>query len=171
MNPRTSPFKLILFILFAVALMNLSSCDEMETYSEIPKIEYIGTKVSDSVDVLGNQKLFVELMFTAIDGDGDMGLNEFDTLNPYTGMYIYNFFSTLFLVDSSQFDTAPLPAYNFRIPYIEFENHKAYKADITVEFQYFKSFLTSDTIAYDFFIVDRALNHSDTIRTPAIALQ
>ncbi len=148
----------------------LPACDEIETYSEIPQIEYIETTIIDSTDALGNPKTFVKLLFTAIDGDGDMGLNDFDTINPFTGMYEYNFFSTLFFVDSAGYDSAPVPAYNFRIPYIEFENHKAYKADITVEFQYFRDFLATDSIAYEFFIVDRTLNHSDTVLTPAISL-
>jgi hypothetical protein len=157
--------------LIAVLLIfSIPSCDDIVEYSPIPDLTFISTKVIDSTDILGNQKTYVELLFSVVDGDGDVGLNEYDTLSPFTGMYQYNFFSTLFYVQDGLYDSSGLADYNYRIPYIEIENHKAYKAEITVEFEYFNHQLLADTLSFDFFIVDRALNHSDTLRTPPISI-
>lgn len=157
--------------LFGLFLIMLTpSCDDVVEYSPIPDITFISTKVIDSTDILGNPKTYVELLFSVIDGDGDMGLNEFDTLSPFTGKYQYNFFSTLVYIENGLYDSSGLADYNYRIPYIEIENHKAYKAEISVEFEYFNNQIQSDSVAIEFFIVDRALNHSDTLITPAIVI-
>lgn len=161
----------IFIVLLASFTLGLTACDETIEYSPIPDITFMKSTVTDSTDILGNKKIFVELLFSVIDGDGDMGLSENDTTEPFVDMYQYNFFSTVFYFDEGVLNPSEIEDYNYRIPYVEVENHKAYKAEITVEFEYYESQLTGDSIAYEFFIVDRSLNHSDTIRTPGIPVQ
>jgi len=151
-------------------ILGFYACDENIEYSPIPAITYKSCTVIDSVDILGNSKLYVKLLFSIIDGDGDMGLSENDTIAPYVDEYQNNFFSTVFYVTDGGYDSTEISDYNYRIPYIEIENHRAYKAEVTVEFEYFENQLQGDSIAYQFYVVDRSLNHSDTLMTPGIAL-
>lgn len=157
-------------LLIISILLSFYACDETIEYSPIPAISYKSCTVKDSVDILGNSKIYVKLLFSIIDGDGDMGLSEKDTTAPYVDEYQYNFFSTVFYYQEGGYDSTGIPDYNYRIPYIEIENHRAYKAEVTVEFEYFENQLQGDSIAYQFFVVDRALNHSDTLLTPGIAV-
>lgn len=160
-------FAKILFAL-AIAATGFYSCGELISYSETPIIEYRSHIAKDSINLLGNLNRYVELKFSIIDGDGDFGLLGSDTIEPYVGMYYYNFFTTLYGFSKGKFDTVAIENPNFRIKQIPIEENKTYKADIYVEFDYPKSFLKSDTIKYDFFVVDRALNHSNTASTPNI---
>jgi hypothetical protein len=147
------------------------SCGELTSYSETPSIEYSSHIAKDSVNLLGNLNRYVELKFSIIDGDGDFGLLESDTIEPFVGEYYYNFFTTLFQFSQGGFDTVDIENPNFRIKQVPIEEGKTFKADIFVEFDYPKSFLKSDTIRYDFYVVDRALNQSNVVTTPNIIFE
>ncbi len=158
--------------MFIVLLIMFASCNEITKYSEIPQIKYERHFVTDSINALGNEQLFLQLTFSVIDGDGDIGLMDGDTVAPYDSIYEYNFFPKLFIKTLGIWEEATLlneGAY-YRIPYIDIENHKAYKAEIDIEFQYFSALLPGDTIKYEFYMLDRALNQSNTATTPEILL-
>lgn len=154
-----------------LSLTILESCHEITQYSEIPAIEYKSHIARDSVDILGNSTRYIELSFSIIDGDGDFGLADEDTLPPFDTIYNFNFFPTLFTKNDTGFVEVNIAYPNFRIPFVQVENHKAYKADIIIEMEYISAFLQSDTIKYDFFVVDKALNESNTITTPEIIFE
>ncbi len=145
------------------------SCSDITKYSEIPQIQYLNHVAYDTVDILSNPIRFVELQFSIIDGDGDFGLKDSDTLHPYDTIYDKNFFSTIYgLSNNNYIEIDDIFYPDSRIKYVEVENHKAYKADIYIEFEYPKSMVEFDTIKYDFYVVDRALNHSNLETTPDI---
>ena len=157
-------------ISFIISLLFLSfSCQEITKYSEIPAIIYKSHIANDSTDILGNKIKYVELTFSIIDGDGDFGLADYDTLPPFDTIYNYNFFSTLFAKTSEGYEEIEILLSSYRIPYIEVENGKAYKADIQIEFEYFHSLMPADTIKYEFYVVDKALNESNIEISPDIA--
>lgn len=162
-------FAKILFVV-AIFLTGFYSCGELTTYSETPAIEYRSHIAKDSI-LFGNPVRFVELKFSIIDGDGDFGLLASDTADPYVGIYYFNFFTTLYGFSKGKFDTIKIENPNFRIKEVPIEENKTYKADIYVKLDYPQSFLKSDTIKYDFYVVDKALNQSNTVTTPNIIIE
>lgn len=151
-------------------LASFFSCQKIESISEIPYIEFKSFDLKDTVDILGNEGKIGELVFEFEDGDGDLGLEQADTLYPDT--INYNLFFTLFekiggqfqVVDEEDLETS----LNFRIPYIEnVGQNKTLKGEIKVDFYYL--LMLYDTIKYEFYIIDRALHKSNVEATREIS--
>jgi hypothetical protein len=160
----------IIHLTVILSLLTLYGCPEITRYSEIPQITYLSHSIKDSTNQLGNDQKFLVLTFDVIDGDGDIGLSPADTVAPYDSIFQYNFFPTLLVKKDGLWDTSNVNENetNYRIPYIEVENHKAYKAEIDVEFQFFDATLPGDTVKYEFYILDRAFHKSNVEITPEI---
>ena len=155
-------------VLLILILLYTYSCQEITKYSEIPFISYESHISGDSTDILGNKVKFVTLTFSVIDGDADFGLMDSDTMPPYDTIYNYNFFSTLFAKTGGEYQEMEILLGNYRIPFLEGESGKAYKADIDIKFEYFYALMPADTIKYEFYVVDKALNQSNIVQTPEI---
>ena len=167
---KSSFFKTI--TIFGILAIGFISCGDLISYSETPAIKYLDHIAKDSIDEdLGNRIKYVELKFSIVDGDGDFGLTDADTLEPFDSLYYNNFYSTLYGYSKGDFDSVAIANPNYRIKYVEIEDQKAYKADIYIEFEYFDGFMEYDTIKYDFYVVDKALNHSNTATTPDIVFE
>lgn len=147
------------------------SCQKIESISEIPYIEFKSFELRDTIDLLGNPGKVGELIFKFEDGDGDIGLEQPDSLS--SDSTNYNLFFTLYekiegqfqKVDEENLET-PL---NYRIPYIEnIGQNKTLIGEVKVEFYYYLLALY-DTIMYEFYIVDRALHKSNLETTTEIA--
>ena len=165
----------ILLIIFFAGVIFLTSCKKPETYPVIPHIDFSNfTKTQNANGV--DEKGILELSFT--DGDGDIGLSPDDTTAPFNkgSVYYYDFFITYFRKHKGVFIADSLPmTNNSRIPVITPNgSNKAIKGTIDVNL-----FINNpippvnkyDTICYDVYIVDRALNASNTIRTPEIIVK
>ncbi len=147
------------------------SCQKVESISEIPYIEFKSFELRDTIDILGNPGKIGELIFKFEDGDGDIGLEQPDSISSDTTNY--NLFFTLYekiegqfqKVDEEDLET-PL---NYRIPYIEnIGQNKTLKGEVKVEFYYYLLMLY-DTIKYEFYMVDRAMHESNVETTTEIA--
>ena len=158
----------IKILIISLILAFSISCREITKYSEIPAIKYKSHVSGDTTDILGNHIKFVNLTFSIIDGDGDFGLAATDTLPPFDTIYNYNFFSTLYEKTIDGYEEIEILLGNYRIQYLAVEGGKAYKADIKIEFEYFHSLMTADTIKYEFFVIDKALNESNIVESPDI---
>jgi len=160
----------IFFILFAGWVL-FFSCRKIESYPEIPFIEFKSFTLQDTVDLLGNPGKAGELVFSFVDGDGDIGLPQPDPTS--TDTTNYNLFFTLYEKLDGEFikvdeDDLETPI-NYRIPFIEMEGqNKTLKGEIQVDFIYL--IIKYDTIKYEFYLVDRALNQSNVETTPEIPL-
>jgi len=157
--------KLHLFLLIIIFEgIGFQRCNiDTKTYPDIPSIEFKEVKTQLITDELDNQIKRVTLTFYLIDGDGDMGLNQEDTLPPYVDEYRYNFFPTLYIYKNNEFvvDTS-ITVSNYRIPYVGNPGQDpTLKADIIVDFDYNTSLLPYDTVFYSFFVCDRSLNKSN----------
>ncbi len=167
----------IFFILFSGWVL-FFSCRKIESYPEIPSIEFKSFTLSDSIvviDSMGNWGKTGELIFGFVDGDGDIGLPPPDSTSKDTTNY--NLFFTLYEKLDGEFakvdedDLATL--LNYRIPFIEMEGqNKTLKGEIKVELSYYliHGRLEYDTIMYEFYIIDRALHQSNVETTPEIPL-
>ena len=158
-----------LFVIF-ISILFLDSCRKIEQLSPIPQIEFTSFTVFDTTDILGNHSKGGRLLFKFQDGDGDLGLDA-----PTQGQVdSTNLFLTLFrkvggvMVPAAAND--PLTPSAYRIPYMErLGQNKLLKGSISVIFMYL-FYSPSDTIRYDFYIKDRALNVSNVASTSEIEL-
>ncbi|MFO8086498.1 MAG: hypothetical protein R6T91_01660 [Bacteroidales bacterium] len=160
--------KLIFFIVILFSgLLLLYSCTEDPDYPDTPRIKF------ERFQKINNDSTgIITLSFT--DGDGDIGLASSDTLSPYDSNYFYNFFLYIFERKNGQYDTVQtnIP-FHGRIPLLEnVQEGESIEGEIDMEIDIFSMdvFIPSDTVRFEIFIVDRALNHSNTVTTPRIVL-
>jgi hypothetical protein len=156
-------------LLAIISLFALGSCQKVQQLSGTPHIDYTSFTIFDTVDILGNTSKGGKLKFRFEDGDGDLGLDA-----PINGQIdSTNLFISLFrkkqgVMDSITVLDPLLPSPALRIPYMErLGQNKILKGTISVTFIY-QSYLPADTIKYDFFIKDRALNISNVATTNEI---
>jgi hypothetical protein len=158
-----------LFIILIV-LIALASCRKIEQLPPIPHIEFTSFAVFDTTDILGNNAKAGRLKFSFTDGDGDLGLkapseNQTDTTN----MFFTLFRKTGGIMVQAP-DNDPLKPSSYRIPYMErLGQNKILKGTIYVTFLYL-FYSSGDTIRYDFYIKDRALNESNLASTSEIII-
>jgi len=153
--------KIILILILAVLL---PGCPDVQQLPDIPYVEFKDFTLEESVDNLGNEIIAGELLFFFQDGDGDVGLNEPDTIFPGDSSQ-YNLFLTMFKKENQEYIEVDVkaPLY-YRIPFIEREGqNKTLQGEIEVTFEYLT--IDYDTIRYTFYIVDREEHKSNTDTT------
>jgi len=161
-----------LFItLTLISIVFLSSCIKKDEYPIIPYIEFDSfTKIDNNMGY--DDKGILAIDFT--DGDGNVGLKTEETSPPYdtNSIYYYNFFITYYEKQNGEYIEVELPfTNNARIPLLNSSgNDKPLKGKIEIELYINNYTSLFDTIRFDAFIVDRALNHSNTVTTPDIII-
>ena len=158
----------------AALLLLFPSCIKEEKYSDIPEIRYQQFTLVYANDTVAYPfRGILSIYFQ--DGDGDIGLRAKDTLPPFNkdGDYYYNYVIRYFEKrDSAGYTEVILnPPYSARLPILNqgYEG-KPIKGVIvdTLELDPHPEF---DTIRFELFIYDRALNKSNVLVTPVIALR
>jgi hypothetical protein len=165
-----------LVITLFMLLILFYGCRKYDHYPIIPHIELNSfQKSSDSLGV--DQIGVIGLSFT--DGDGDLGL----TADQNTGVYQFNLFIKYFEKQKGVFKEIILTTpntqtgkpdtlwFNGRIPYITPAGKtKAISGEIT-DTLFINNFASPyDTIKYQIYIQDRALNKSNVVETPEIVI-
>jgi hypothetical protein len=153
------------FPLLVIALF-LSSCLKQEEFPNRPDIEYLGfvpnTQATSKFDSLG----FVKFSFT--DGDGDLGLGDSDNESPFAlgDPYYFNLFVRYFERQNGTFvEVIPPGIINVRFERLTSEGgNGSLQGEMNVGIRA-SGISPFDTVRYEMYIVDRALNHSDTIMT------
>ena len=115
---------------------------------------------------MGNLAKICELHLYFVDGDGDIGLFDEDTIPPFD----YNLFVNYFDMQNdslSQIDVSP--PFHIRIPNLTPSGqNKSLK--VNVKYDVNITYRNSDTIKFDLKLFDRALNESDWVGTGLITL-
>lgn len=161
------------FLFFAIAIVvAFASCRDKNIYPLEPVISFKSfNKVPNSLGV--DQEGILTLTFT--DGDGDIGLTEEDTLSPfqYGGEYYYNFYIDFYEKQNDSFVKIDLPSeFHARIPLVEADlASKGYKGDLEIKLFINNPNSSYDTIMFETYIYDRALNKSNVVRTPDIVVK
>ena len=155
----------------ALPLLFLSSCRKIENLPPEPRIEFRSFEIFDTLDILGNFSKGGRLKFYFEDGDGDLGLKE-PTLPRSDST---NLFLTLYKKKEGNFEPADpndlIYPSDYRIPYmVRLGQNKILKGTISVTFIYL-FYNPFDTIKYDFYIQDRAMNVSNIATTCEIILR
>jgi hypothetical protein len=166
---KKQPF--FFFFSLAAFLAVFSGCMKKQSFPDTPEISLLG------FELLYDHSLVVRTGILSIsyqDGNGDIGLNPGDTFSPYQryGPYYYNFVINHFEkqngVFHQVFDSIPFSA---RILVLTPNDpNKAIKGFIIDSIPLYPPPL-HDTIKFEVFIYDRALNKSNVIITPEIILR
>lgn len=164
----------LVFMFFIAGLLGYG-CMEKQEYPDVPVLEYAGfTKIvhPDGYDTAG----IVQLSYT--DGDGDLGLEEFDTT-------AYNFFVAYYKMNNGvlevgrrynnqtgEWDTIH---FNNRFNRLAPEDYSGWiKGTIEDTLQPLfdpRSEKTQDTVQFRIHMIDQAGHSSDTVVTPMIIVR
>jgi hypothetical protein len=156
--------------LITASLFILYSCHKSGQMSVVPHIEYTSFTVFDTSDILGNTSKGGRLKFHFEDGDGDMGLDAPSESQTDSTDLFFTLYRKIGGVMVKAPDNDPLKPSAYRIPYLEkVGQNKMMTGTISVTFLYL-FYSPTDTIRYDFYIEDRALNVSNVASTGEIVL-
>lgn len=170
---KSHPVKkgLMPFLLIGLLPAMFYSCIKQESYPDVPEISYRSFILLFDTSAYAKRGV---LTFAFQDGKGDIGLQPGDTFPPFQrgGDYYYNLVITYFEKQQGQWIEIPLdPSFSARIPLLNPDYPgkpiKGFISD-TLLLDPAPSF---DTVKFDVFIYDRALNKSNTISTPDIRLK
>ena len=177
-------------VLFSTAMLSmvLFSCQKFDEYPVEPHITYqkftllidsVYNPVNDTTVLISNRGI---LSFTFTDGDGDLGLMDWDTLPPFDkeSPYYFNIIVKYFEKRNGVFEqvtrinpdgTVDTVNFNGRLPYLTPNGvHKAIKGTIEDTLLINNPVSTFDTIKFKFYIYDRALHKSNEEETPEIII-
>jgi hypothetical protein len=155
--------------LLSTAIIGIQSCSKHEVYPIEPVITFGSfTKMANNYTV--DEKGILNIAFT--DGDGDIGLETWDTLSPYNyaSPYYYNIYIDYYEKINGVFEKVTLPlTNNARIPYVSADlADRGIKGNIEVELYINNMLSSNDTIQFEVYIYDRALHKSNSVKTPEI---
>lgn len=155
-------------LLFVLVVVLLGSCLKHQDFPNRPDLEFIAFYANPAATSIGDSLGFVKLRFT--DGDGDLGLGDGDTLGVFhLGQpYYYNLFIRYFEKHDGVYEEV-IPSVDLPLN-VRFKRLTATGGNGALEGTMDVGVIgsPSDTVRYEMYIVDRALNHSDTIVTPDI---
>lgn len=157
---------LVRFVLMTVLTgAIIAGCEPYEEVSEVPEITFKNFDLY-IIDTLSNTIFAGKLVFDFIDGDADIGVN----VNSYSVEDSINFF----LIPSYKENNLYYPledTLKYQIRHNEkldrTGKYKTIKGEISLMIYYFIT-PAYDTIRYDFYIMDRAGNKSNTATTSDI---
>ncbi|MCD4747411.1 MAG: hypothetical protein K8R58_14025 [Bacteroidales bacterium] len=153
-------YKILSFLILVVLIF--SSCKKIEEFPVIPHIEYVNfTKIINAQNQV--YKGVLKISFT--DGDGDIGLYQWDTIPPYE----YNFMIDYYEKQNGIFvKIDPELPFHARIPILTPTGaNKSIKGEIE-DTLFLNPQSAYDTIRFEVYIIDRALHNSNVIQTPDI---
>ena len=157
--------KLLLVGLLAALLC---SCHHREKYSEVPHIEFVRLEKVDNGTGVDNQ---ANLVIHFQDGDGDIGLNDEDTLGVFSpdSTHYYNFLINYYEKQNGEWVlVVPPTPLHARIPRLSYDVPESIEGEITV-LTFINNYSSPyDTIKLSCCLLDRALHESNVIETPEI---
>lgn len=168
---------LLLLIFGFVAFYACKKYDEYPPEPEIEFMDFVLLRDAQGIDQRG------VLRFSFTDGDGDIGLYDYDSIPPYDyNLFIRYFeqkngtFEEVFLITPSYvndstivYDTA---TFNGRLPILTpAGKNKSISGEIEDTLFVNNPLSPFDTIMFEVYIKDRELNKSNTIQTPPIIIK
>ncbi|HMM11519.1 MAG TPA: hypothetical protein PKE03_05440 [Bacteroidales bacterium] len=166
MHPKA---KLHLFVLLLPVLLWPTSCRKFEEFPPEPEIAFSDFKVvvTPTGGFTGKGRLYISYR----DGDGDIGLEQADTMAPFQpgGDFYYNLKIRFFERRNGVMVEQTNQNFSARIPPLIPKNQKrSIKGIIEYELDVYNPNSSHDTIQYRIRLADRALNISNEVTTPLI---
>lgn len=174
MKMKNALFVLLAFLLF-------SACQKKVEYPIEPEITYQGLSFLMDADSTLTGEVILSINYT--DGDGDLGLDDSDTLYPFGigDPHYYNLLIDYLKWDGTQFVETPLLSwnqqtqsydtisFNARFKRLVFhDEEKAISGTFDYKMMLYNPLSPNDTIKLRAHIIDRALHISNTIETDRI---
>ena len=181
-----SPMSRVLFIFLAL-LVIFASCQKTVEYPIEPAIEYQGFTYLFNADSTFSGEGVIAFSYT--DGDGDLGLDDADTIYPFgfNDPHYYNMVVDYLKAENGVFVKTPLlsphvpsnPAdtlvlydtvtFNARFHRLrDNDDPKAISGTMEYKLTVQNPFSPNDTVKFEICILDRALHESNTILTEPI---
>ena len=169
--------------IFIIGLLALAACQEKMDYPIEPKISYNGLGYVMDADSTLTGEVVLSIGYT--DGDGDLGLDDADTLYPFgaNDPHYYNLMIDYLKWDGTTFVETPLLSwnqqtqqydtisFNARFKRLVFDDEvKPISGTIDYKMMVFNPLSPNDTIKFRVHIIDRALHQSNMIETDAIVI-
>ncbi len=145
-------------VLTAITSVILSSCTKKSCNEDIPTIKFYRFDQFDDKTA--------KLIINFTDCNGDIGLNQADSIEPYR----YNFFMEYFEKQNGTWaNINPVIPYYYRIPILYNGSDDSVEGDIEISMaSYYNPYSDYDTIKFQIHIMDRALNKSNIVETSEI---
>lgn len=172
---------LILSLIVLLSMM-LTGCLEEVEYPIEPNISYQGVSYLMAEDSTLTGEVVVSIGYT--DGDGDLGLDDSDTLYPFglNDPHYYNLIIDYLKWDGTTFVETPLLSwnqqtqsydtisFNARFKRLVFNDmEKPISGTIDYTMTAFNPLSPTDTIKFRIHLIDRALHESNSIETESIS--
>lgn len=173
--------KTLTILIFTVFV--LAACQEKVEYPIEPKIAYEGMAYVINADSTLTGEVVLSISYT--DGDGDLGLDDADTLYPFgpNDPHYYNLIIDYMKWDGSAFVETPLLSWNQQTQSYDtvsfnarfkrlvfYDEVKPISGIIDYKMMVFNPLSPNDTIKFKVHLIDRALHESNTIETDAIVI-
>lgn len=158
--------KTLIIALFAV--LGMASCQKKVEYPIEPQITYEGLAYVINADSTLTGEVVLNIGYT--DGDGDLGLDDTDTIYPFgiNDPHYYNLIIDYLRWDGTQF-VADTINFNARFKRLVFNDEaKAISGTISNTIMLLNPFAPNDTVKLRAHIIDRALHESNTVETEGI---
>lgn len=157
--------KAILYI-FALAISAICACEKLETYPDIPQVEFVQVYLADTIDKLENQMKFQKITIKVTDGDGNLGYRRTDVEGVYgpESEFYNNLKIGISVKKGGEYQRLEALSKNlgYRLPYHEpMGQNKFLRADVEIKVEIPLPNMDFDTIRYDFQVWDRDLNPSE----------
>lgn len=162
--------KKTLLLLF-LPLVFLVACQEKVEYPLEPKITYEGLTYLMDADSTLTGEVILSIGYT--DGDGDLGLDDADTLYPFgpNDPHYYNLLIDYLRWDGTHFVNDTIN-FNVRFKRLLFNDEvKAISGTIDNTIMLLNPFAPDDTVKLKAHIIDRALHESNTVETEMICFR
>ena len=151
-----------------LAMTVLASCQEKVEYPVEPSITYEGITYLMGADSTLTGEVVLSIGYT--DGDGDLGLDDADTIYPFgpNDPHYYNLIVDYLRWDGTQFVTDTIH-FNARFKRLVFNDEiKAISGTIDFTMMLLNPFAPDDTVKLRAHILDRALHESNIIESEGI---
>ena len=168
-------------LVILLACFALAACQKKVEYPIEPRITYQGLSYLMDADSTLTGEVVLSIGYT--DGDGDLGLDDSDTLYPFgpRDPHYYNLIIDYKKWDGTAFVETPLLSWNpqtqsydtmsFNARFkrlVFYDEEKAISGTIDYKMTAFNPLSPNDTVKFKIRLIDRALHESNVIETEAI---
>ncbi|TAE68448.1 MAG: hypothetical protein EAZ85_14185 [Bacteroidetes bacterium] len=180
MSIKQKNMKKIIFLSLIFATFLLVGCYTKPEFSTTPNISFVGIDkftVTNPLTTSREDSIIIKIKFQ--DGDGDLGLDQGDTLGTFKRGQPnhFNYKISVFVKNGAIFNPLPLPdpsfTYDGRFPRLEDRGRKNPLEGILTRNISFKqsSFVANTILKFRIKIYDRALNVSNEIETSEVVVR
>ena len=165
--PESTKLRIKTPLYLAVMLGMLAfSCKEEIKFPDEPTIKLVSAVTSVEQNQLGTDVNRTVLTFSFTDGDGDIGLSEVQTAAPFD----FNLFVIRIAIKDGVDQNPEL--LKFRIPVLKpSAGNTGIQGELDVQLDVISITFPEDSLRYELYLLDRALNSSNIISTSTISLQ